>query len=260
MVGRLKSASSANCCWLNFRPLRNKRKCSPKAATVAGFFTAPKDRRNFNLIRIVSDTLSGYGYSFFFLTFFGFPMKKLPVFPVLLLAALALAACEKDRPEASLPAATQEGKNTAGCLINGQPFVAQAYGGDILSPPIKAMEGGFYFDSLYYLTLNGKLNGQAISVTLFLRQPKVGTFLLNKNTRFYPQGSPLYVLNHATYSVSDNSHEVYVTNARHTGQVVLTKANKATDLSAGTFSFTALSNQDSARTVTITSGRFDWKE
>ncbi len=188
-------------------------------------------------------------------------MKKLPVFPVLLLAALALAACKKDSPEASLPAATQEGKNTGGCLVNGQAFVAQAYGGDILSPPIKAIEGGFYFDSLYYLTLNGKFNDQAISVTLFLRQPKVGAVLLNRNTKFYPQIVALYALNHATYRVvKSGNNEVYGTDAQHTGQVQFTKVSKSSLTSAGTFSFTAVSNQDTTKTITITSGRFDRKQ
>lgn len=183
-------------------------------------------------------------------------MKR--VYPLGIL--LALAGCKKDSPEAGLPPATQEGKNTGGCLINGQAFVAKSYGGDILSPPIKAMEGGFYFDSLYYLSLNGQLNGQGVSVTLFLRRPKPGAFLLNRNTQFYPQGVSLYVLNHATYSVEDNSHEVYVTNARHTGRVDFTRADKSGSLSAGTFSFTAASNKDSTKTITIANGRFDRKQ
>ena len=186
-------------------------------------------------------------------------MKKSPIYPVLF-ALLALAACKKDAPEASLPAATQEGKNTAGCLINGQPFVAHSYGGDILSPPTKAMQGGFYSYGFYYLSLNGKLNGQGISVTLFLHQPKLGVNAFNLDTGFYPQTLPEYAFDHATYSVVDNSHEVYGTNARHTGQVLLTKSDKSSLISAGTFSFTAVSNKDSTKTITITNGRFDRKQ
>jgi hypothetical protein len=86
------------------------------------------------------------------------------------------------------------------------------------------------------------------------RQP--GTYLLNQDTQYYPRGTPAYVLDHATYTLA-SSQEVYVTNARHTGQVVLTAANVAQGLSAGTFDFTAVSTRDSTRTITITSGRFD---
>lgn len=177
-----------------------------------------------------------------------------------LMVLLAAGACKKNDPAAGLPPATQEGKNTAGCLINGQAFVPKAYGGSPLNNPIPALEGGFYFDSLYYLSLNGQLNGQGVSVTLFLRRPGPRTFLLNRDTQFYPQGSPRLVLNHATYSVEDNSHEVYVTNARHTGRVDLTKADKPSGLSAGTFSFLAVSNRDSTKTITIDNGRFDRKQ
>ena len=47
-------------------------------------------------------------------------MKTYPFF--CLAAALLLAAgCKKDDPEAGLPPATQEGKNTGGFLLNGQP-------------------------------------------------------------------------------------------------------------------------------------------
>ena len=41
---------------------------------------------------------------------------------------LLLGSCAKDSPEAGLPKATQEGKNTADCLINGERFVATGYG------------------------------------------------------------------------------------------------------------------------------------
>ena len=178
------------------------------------------------------------------------------------LLALTATACKKDDPESALPAATQDGRNTGGCLINGKAFVAKTYGGTLVSSPIPAIEYGFAFDSLYYLILNGQFQGQGTSVTLFLRRPKPGMFLLNQNTQYVPQTTTRYALNHATYSVRDNSNEVYVTNAQHTGEVVLTKANDNPSvlLSAGTFSFTAVSNQDPTKTITITNGRFDRKQ
>lgn len=96
-------------------------------------------------------------------------MKQL--LPFALATALALPACKKDAPEASLPPATQVGANTGGCLINGQPFIAAEYGGGLLSNPVPALQGGFAFDSVYYVTLNGEYQGQKGSIMLF-SQPK----------------------------------------------------------------------------------------
>ena len=176
--------------------------------------------------------------------------------PSVCLLVLILTACKKDDPAASLPAPTQDGRNTAGCFINGHAFVAHAYGGGPLSAPLPALAGGFAFDSSYHLLMRGQLNGEAVEVMLFLQGRKPGTYLLNRTTPYYPQATPRYVLSHATYTPA-RSQEVYVTTARHTGEIVLTKASNAWSSSAGTFSFTAVSTRDSTKTVTLTSGRFD---
>ena len=185
--------------------------------------------------------------------------------PLLLLAALlSLAQCKKDDPQADLPAATQSGANTAGCLINGQPFVATGWDTGLLSGSIKPLRGGFSFDSIYYLQLNGQLKGVNTTVTLYCYSPKTskypvaGTYLFDKKTQYYSRA--IFVLNHATYTSSDSNNEVYVTDTQHTGQVILTVADAVRNLSAGTFEFTAASQTDPTKTVTITSGRFDRKQ
>jgi len=185
--------------------------------------------------------------------------------PLLFMWCLALTlpflgGCRKDAPEADLPPATQEGKNTAGCFIDGQPFVAQSYGGGILSASIPALDGGFSFINSYRLSISGKLNGEAVEVMLFFQGRQTGTYLLNQNTRYYPQGDPNVILNHATFRyVGSGIHEEWGTDAQHTGQVVLTKADVPNGLSAGTFAFTAVSSQNPGKTVVITQGRFDRK-
>ena len=95
---------------------------------------------------------------------------------------------------------------------------------------------------------------------LFLRTRVAGTYLLNQTTQYYPQGSPRVVLNHATFTVAGSGGETYVTNAQHTGQVVLTRMDKPAGISAGTFEFTAASTFDPSKTVTVTSGRFDYQQ
>jgi hypothetical protein len=176
--------------------------------------------------------------------------------PAAFLLLLALPACQKNDPAASLPAQTQDGRNTAGCFIEGHAFVAHAADGGPLSAPLPALAGGFAFDSSYHLVMRGQLQGEGVEVMLFLQGRKPGTYLLNRTTPYYPLATPRSVLSHATFTLTRNQ-EVYVTTARHTGEVVLTKASSAWSSSAGTFSFTAVSTRDSTKTVTITSGRFD---
>ena len=119
---------------------------------------------------------------------------KTPLFVIAPVLLLSLCACKKDAPEASLPDATQVGANTAGCLIDGQAFVASAYGGSLLSNPIPALQYGFSFDSLYYLVMTGTYQGNRATISLFLRTRRVGTWLLNQTTQYYPIGSPRVVL------------------------------------------------------------------
>ena len=179
----------------------------------------------------------------------------------LTLALGLLTMCgKKEAPDAGLPAATQNGANTGGCLINGERFVATGWGGGLLSNPIPPLSGGFSFDSVYILRLYGQHQGRNTTVMLFFHSQQPGTYLLNQNTQYYPQTTHRYALNHATYGQDGAGSEVYVTSAQRTGQVVLTYADVNRGIGAGTFEFTAASTLDRTKTVTITSGRFDRKQ
>ena len=182
----------------------------------------------------------------------------------MLLLALAGSSCKKDDPQARLPAATHEGRNTAGCLINGEPFVATGWGSGPVTVP--AISGGFAFDSAYYLRLNGKLKNQNVTVSLFVanaprtsNQSLTKVYLFNKDTPYYPQASPRDCLNHAIVEYSDGSNELYGTDAQHTGKVELTHVELSHSMAAGTFEFTAGSRLDPTKTFTVTNGRFDVK-
>lgn len=169
---------------------------------------------------------------------------------------LALPACKKKDPEASLPAATQVGANTGGCLINGQPFVAAKYGGGILSNPIPALASGFYEDSLYYLVMAGNTNRGRTKVSLFFRSQKPGIYNFDRDTPTLDVAGLRYTLNYATCNFSETNEE-YTTTSQYIGQAVLTLVEVNTGISAGTFEFTAVSTLDPTKTVTITNGRFD---
>lgn len=168
------------------------------------------------------------------------------------------AACGKVDPESALPAATQFGANTGGCLINGYPFVATGAKASLLSNAIPALAGGFYHDSLYYLVFRGQTDRGLAHLYLFLRANKVGRYTLNEPTYF--GGGPQRPFNGAMCSFSKPPYESYSTDVRHTGQITLTYANKALGISAGTFEFTAVSGLDSTKTIKITNGRFDNRE
>ncbi|OGX86014.1 hypothetical protein BEN47_13635 [Hymenobacter lapidarius] len=179
----------------------------------------------------------------------------LPLAAVLLTAS----ACKKDEIDA-LPKATQSGKNTGGCLVNGEGFVAAESGGSLLSNPTPALSGGFAFDSVYYVSLNGRYQNRRATILLFLRTRVAGTYPLNRTTSYYPQGDPLQIFSHATVTLAGSGGETFVTSAQHTGQVVLTRMDKHADISAGTFEFTAASTFDPRKTITITKGRFDRRQ
>ena len=175
-------------------------------------------------------------------------------------ALLTASACKKDDPSDGLPPATQEGKNTGGCFINGEPFVATGWGGSLLTNPVPSLGGGFFYDSLYYLRVYGLYKGYNSTVTLFFRSQMIGKYQFNQDTPSLSQGGlGVATLNHATFSTA-SSTDTYITNRQNTGQTTLTSASRATGISAGTFEFTAASTADPSKTVTITNGRFDRKQ
>ena len=180
---------------------------------------------------------------------------------IALAAALLAASCTKDDPEADLPPATQEGKNTAGCLINGEVFTANGFG----SGPgrVAGIAGGFAEDSLYQLRLNGKAGGKEYSISVFIAsfprtgKPLAGSYSLNKNTPYSPPELPWRCQNHATVTPNDYSGELYGTTSAYTGQVQISRADVLHNIASGTFEFTAVNNLDPTKTLRVTSGRFD---
>ena len=190
---------------------------------------------------------------------------KIYLYFALAAALLGLSQCKKDDPAAGLPAATHAGANTAGCFINGQPFVASGFG----SGPgrVAGLGGGFAYDSAYYLRLNGKLGGQDGSLHIYLRSipdyksnSLIRTYLLNELSAYMPIASPTQCRSYGAFFPNDNSGEVYITDNIHVGKVDLVYVNLADlnrPITAGTFEFTAVSSLDPNKTLRVTSGRFD---
>ena len=176
---------------------------------------------------------------------------------VLPLAALLLGGCGKDDPTDGLPPATQVGANTGGCLLDGSRFVAKGTAGSLLSNPIAALSGGFQNNDKYSVMLRGETPRGIAYVGLFVRAQAVGTYPLNQKTSI--AGGTQNSLDCGWVSFSD-SNELYLTDPRHTGRLTITLANQNAGISAGTFEFTAVSDQDSTKTIAVTHGRFDLKQ
>ena len=182
--------------------------------------------------------------------------------------SLLVSACKKDDPQASLPRISQEGLNTGGFLADGVAYPATGWPGSFLEMggPTEALEGGyarifpgFPVRPTYELRINSEQAGKYVVVTLFLRNPAKGEFLLNRTTGLPPAAADSTIFDHATIDFGTGNGELYTTSARHTGRITLSSASRPT-LSAGTFEFTAGSNLDPTKTVRVTAGRFDRKQ
>ncbi|MDQ2770012.1 MAG: DUF6252 family protein [Bacteroidota bacterium] len=151
--------------------------------------------------------------------------------------ALSASSCKKDGPEAGLPAATQEGKNTFGCLVDGQLFVPLPPAG-INSSRRDPLEASKYRTDIL---VSGRGNGYVDFALRNAFQP--GTYSLGETRS-------------AKYGRYQFGSIDYYTDAAHPGTVTLTRIDTVARIASGTFQFTALDYQ-SGKTVTVTDGRFD---
>jgi len=160
-----------------------------------------------------------------------------PSLTAALAAVLLLAACKKDDPDNGLPAATQEGKNTFGCLVDGQVFVPLPPQG-INTSSRDPLEASIYRTDLL---VSGRGNGY---VDFALRNAfRPGTYSLGETRTG----------NYAAHRISAGDYD---TDATHTGTVTLTRIDTVAKIAAGTFQFKGLDFR-SGKTVTVTEGRFD---
>lgn len=166
--------------------------------------------------------------------------------------AIVLNSCDKDTfaGKDQLPAETQTGANTVGCLVNGEVFLPHAGG---INPEVNCfyqfIDGEFYF-SLGFSDLR---NGGSTSV--FVQTKKINlqagqTYILNKNTvddSDYTGGGGVFWLNPSNISY---------TNTIKIGELKITRVDLSNSIVSGTFWFDAVNTN--GKTVEIREGRFDW--
>lgn len=186
-------------------------------------------------------------------------MKPLYLLPAVLLLA---AGCKKD-PIKALPKATQEGKNTMGCLVDGKAWTPKGSDGGLVGgsavPPISAQWRRQRRNGLGgQLTLDFRRRSKEETksdVRFFvpkLTQP--ASIALDQNANPYLGGTnPAYGL----YTFYDNlSDPDYRTGPDASGTLTITRFDTVACIASGTFSFTAR-DAASGQTVQVTEGRFD---
>jgi hypothetical protein len=168
-----------------------------------------------------------------------------------LAALLLLAACTQPDP---LPEATQGGKQTFGCRVNGKPFIPDGGTGWNATKPIvvyytgRRGENGTVHE--YYCIDATARDGQGIFI--IISDPfKIGPRTMNKE--FIPITWPNRLNDAALYSSASGT---FFTDPRYTGTVVLTRADTVRKIISGTFEFSAI-NPKTNEVVEVTDGRFD---
>jgi hypothetical protein len=168
-----------------------------------------------------------------------------------LLALLLLAACTQPDP---LPEATQGGKQTFGCRVNGKPFVPDGGTGWNATKPIvvyytgrRGVNGAVH--EYYYIDAVAK-DGQ--SMLIIVSDPlRTGPRILDKE--YIPTTWPNVLNDAAAYQGLGGT---FFTGPPHTGRLVLTRSDSAARIMSGTFEFRAV-NPKTGEVVEVTDGRFD---
>lgn len=176
-------------------------------------------------------------------------MKKL-IFFFCILTIFCFAKCEKDKPDFNgLPPVTQEGKNTLGFLLNGQPWTPKGFNGTAnlsidFDPGIR---NGVFSISAYRIITNNDRSyfGIGINDSINTLAPQ-RTYSLGNNSLYGVYFSD----NNCTFDYFDNT-------ITRSGTLTITKLDRTNRIISGTFNATLSKN--GCTTISITDGRFDMK-
>ena len=176
---------------------------------------------------------------------------KLPFTIALLYCLFCFAQCKKSNTDSNgLPAATQEGKNTLGFLLNGQPWKPQGNSGtgnlDLYYDP--AFQGGVFNLSAYRNISTNNGNRQSLVMYGDSFQAAQRIILPNKNKfgfTFWDEAK------HCTYDTFDSATQII------SGFFDLKKLDKMNRIFSGEFEIKF--KKTGCDDLQITQGRFDMK-
>jgi len=178
---------------------------------------------------------------------------KLPLYLALLLLTQC-SKCKKDDPAplSQLPPATQEGKNTFGCLVNGEAFIPSGSVG-LNSNLVVSYEPS--------ATLGGNLNIQAFRYrgdnTKQTIQLSAGPIFQARTYRL-DLGSNEGLVNYFDRAKPNPCNDYFYADMSYRrGSLTLTRLDEQAGIIAGTFEVTIA--KPGCDTIRITEGRFDAK-
>ena len=165
--------------------------------------------------------------------------------------------CKKDETGIeALPPATQEGKNTFGCLVNGEAFTPKGsnLGGPILSSYYQYLNTSTAQGYFFNVSANKNENNIAKSVNLGANNVLIGegkTYILKNHS----EANETYGRFGIT-SGSGNTNE-YLTKNIFRGELYVSKFDESKQIVSGTFWFDAVNEK--GEKVEVREGRFDMK-
>ncbi len=166
---------------------------------------------------------------------------------------LTTSKCKKDKPNNPidhLPPATQEGKNTLGFLLNGQPWTPQGNNGTAnLSVDVDFRFNQGIFGIAAYRIINSNNReyfGIGISDSL--------NFISSNNSLVMGKNS----LSKSRFSPNSCDMSFYDTTVFRNGELIITKLDQTNRIIAGKFN-AILFQKGCGDTIKITNGRFDMK-
>lgn len=172
------------------------------------------------------------------------------LFAVLCFLLFTNINCKKDKlPIDQLPAATQIGKGTFGCLANGQA----------LTPTIKFIYNSNFsygYDPSYGFSVDAANenndNLRQVKIQLQIKNLTEGqTYMLNEYNVAGKGGAEYNV-----YYNSGQHSDYYETNNLVNGTITITKLDSTKKIISGLFAFKAV-NSSNGEIVNVTDGRFD---
>ncbi len=167
-----------------------------------------------------------------------------------LLIALAVCitvmgfSCRKDKD--GLPKATEEGKNTFGCEVDGAIFIPK----DVVTVPITPGLSSYYDErkKLFHLFATEPRNEDGFKRNIFLeiQDLRQGMNAIDEKNKALVVFSKRY-----------QQDQYFKTNVTTGGTLTITRLDTVANIISGTFSFKAVPRLNPGPNIHVTDGRFD---
>lgn len=173
-------------------------------------------------------------------------MKTLNLPLLLLLTLLSFSSCKKDKVEPALPAATIEGKDTFGAMVNGKVWVPKGRP-STFQPNLDVVYSPNYSGGSFDIRAFSKISDDPAFYEYFYiymtQVDHIGVYSLGNADI----GTVTFSSESCEYNREDNVQ----------GKLEITKLDMKTGIIAGTFEFTLV--KPGCDTIRVTEGRFDKK-